>query len=318
MADDVVVAEDLVKRFGAFVAVDRLSLSVRRGEIFGFLGPNGSGKSTTIRMLCGLLQPSAGRGRVLGFDIVRDAERIKERIGYMSQRFSLYDDLTVAENILFYAGIYRVPRARRNSRLEWVLQTAGLAEHAGQMAGTLSAGWKQRLALASALVHQPEVLFLDEPTSGVDPVSRRAFWDLIGELAEQGVTVMVTTHVMEEAEHCHRVVLIYQGRRIALGTPAELKAGLSGVLYEVRVEPALAALEVLERAEGVEDVALFGAVLHVRLARSFPGSRLQSELARAGFADAQVSPIEAQLEDVFVSLIAGADRSGITEGERGS
>lgn len=318
MADDVVVAEDLVKRFGAFVAVDRLSLSVRRGEIFGFLGPNGSGKSTTIRMLCGLLQPSAGRGRVLGFDIVRDAERIKERIGYMSQRFSLYDDLTVAENILFYAGVYRVPRARRRARLEQVLETVGLTGHAGRLTGTLSAGWKQRLALASALVHDPEVLFLDEPTSGVDPVSRREFWDLIGELADQGVTVMVTTHVMEEAEHCHRVVLIYQGKRIALGTPCELKSGLSGVLYEVRAEPALSALEVLERLDGVEDVALFGTALHVRLARSLPGSMLQRELARAGFPGARVSPIEAQLEDVFVSLIARVDRESPDQGRGGS
>ncbi|HOJ20884.1 MAG TPA: ABC transporter ATP-binding protein [Armatimonadota bacterium] len=310
MPEAIIEARDLVKRFGRFVAVDHLSLTVNRGEILGFLGPNGSGKSTTIRMLCGLLRPTSGSGSVMGYDITREAEQIKERIGYMSQRFSLYEDLTVAENVLFYAGIYRVPRARRKERLEWVLEMAGLKEHRNRLTGTLSVGWKQRLALGCALAHEPEILFLDEPTSGVDPVSRRGFWDLIAGLAEEGVTVMVTTHVMEEVEHCHRAVLIYQGRQIALGTPAELKASLPGALYEVRVEPALAALKALERVEGVEDAALFGTALHVRTRTPIPEAMLEKALVDAGFPGARVTPAEVQLEDLFISLIAEADRSG--------
>ncbi|MBI3945915.1 MAG: ABC transporter ATP-binding protein, partial [Armatimonadetes bacterium] len=239
----------------------------------------------------------------------RDAERIKERIGYMSQRFSLYDDLTVAENVRFYAGVYQVPRARRSERLDWVLRMAGLVEQRNRLTGTLSVGWKQRLALGCALVHEPEVLFLDEPTSGVDPVSRRSFWDLIAELAEQGVTVMVTTHVMDEVEHCHRAILIYRGRRIALGTPAELKAGIPGALYEVRVAPALPALDALAQVEGVEDAALFGTALHVRTRAAVAPGFLEEALARAGFPGARAAPAEVTLEDVFVSLIAGADRT---------
>ena len=217
---------NLTKRFGDFVAVSGISLDVARGEIFGFLGPNGAGKSTTIRMLCGLLRPSAGTGTVAGFDVLTQTERIKAHIGYMSQKFSLYEDLTVEENIDFYAGIYGIPRERRAERKDWVIQMAGLGEQRGMRCGHLSGGVKQRLALGCAVLHEPPILFLDEPTSGVDPISRRAFWDLIYDMSSRGVTVFVTTHYMEEAEYCDRLGLVYAGRLIVLGTPSELKARL--------------------------------------------------------------------------------------------
>ena len=213
----------LTKRFDSFTAVDNVTLAVPRGEIFGFLGPNGAGKSTTIRMMCGILPPTSGAGRVAGFDIATQPERIKENIGYMSQRFSLYEDLTVEENIAFYAGVYRLSAAKRRERTEWVIGMAGLAERRRSNAGELSGGWRQRLALGCAILHEPPIVFLDEPTSGVDPLSRRRFWELIHSLAEGGVTVFVTTHYMDEAEYCDRLALIYRGELIAVGTPAELK-----------------------------------------------------------------------------------------------
>ncbi|HOX08067.1 MAG TPA: ABC transporter ATP-binding protein [Planctomycetota bacterium] len=215
---------NLEKRFGDFVAVDRISFEVARGEVFGFLGPNGAGKSTTIRMLCGILAPSGGSGTVAGCDIRAEPERTKANIGYMSQRFSLYEDLSVEENIDFFSGIYRIPKERKAARKDWVLRMAGLEAHRGERAAVLSGGWKQRLALGCAVLHEPPILFLDEPTSGVDPASRRRFWDLIYAMAEAGTTVFVTTHYMDEAEYCGRLGLIYRGQLIALGTPAELKA----------------------------------------------------------------------------------------------
>jgi ABC-2 type transport system ATP-binding protein len=215
--------DHLTKRFGTFTAVNSVSLTVPKGQIFGFLGPNGAGKSTTIRMLCGILAPTSGDGRVAGFDIYTEPERIKENIGYMSQRFSLYEELTVAENIAFYAGIYRLPGAKRQERSEWVINMAGLAERRNSLAGELSGGWRQRLALGCAILHEPPIVFLDEPTSGVDPLSRRKFWELIYSMAEEGVTVFVTTHYMDEAEYCDRLALIYRGELVAIGTPDELK-----------------------------------------------------------------------------------------------
>ena len=219
-----VIVENLEKRFGHFVAVDRVSFEVARGEVFGFLGPNGAGKSTTIRMLCGILTPSGGQGTVAGFDVRTQPEHIKANIGYMSQRFSLYQDLTVEENIDFFGGIYRIPPAKQRERKEWVIEMAGLADHRRQLTGVLSGGWKQRLALGCAILHEPPIIFLDEPTSGVDPISRRQFWDLIYDLSGRGVTVFVTTHYMDEAEYCNRIGLIYRGELIALGTPHELKS----------------------------------------------------------------------------------------------
>ncbi|NLF07365.1 MAG: ABC transporter ATP-binding protein [Pirellulaceae bacterium] len=227
MNDYAVTVENLEKRFGSFTAVDRISFRVRPGEVFGFLGPNGAGKSTTIRMLCGILAPSGGSGMVAGFNIRSQPELVKTKIGYMSQKFSLYQDLTVEENINFYGGIYRIPPEKRKQRKEWVIEMAGLADHRRRPTAILSGGWKQRLALGCAILHEPPVVFLDEPTSGVDPISRRRFWDLIYELSGQGVTVFVTTHYMDEAEYCNRLGLIYRGRLIALGTPHELKSELA-------------------------------------------------------------------------------------------
>jgi ABC-2 type transport system ATP-binding protein len=221
-----VLTRSLFKRFGDFVAVDHVNLEVAKGEIFGFLGPNGAGKSTTIRILCGLLEPTDGVGYVAGFDVRTQSEQIKRNIGYMSQKFSLYDDMTVAENIDFFSGIYGVPRAKRDDRKEYVLRMAGLEENRKTMTRLLAGGWKQRLALGCAILHEPPILFLDEPTSGVDPIARRRFWELIYQLSAAGHTVFVSTHYMDEAEYCHRIALMYRGKVIALGTPAELKAGM--------------------------------------------------------------------------------------------
>ncbi|MCE5268609.1 MAG: ABC transporter ATP-binding protein [Planctomycetaceae bacterium] len=227
MNQNAVVVTNLEKRFGRFVAVNRVSFEVARGEVFGFLGPNGAGKSTTIRMLCGILAPSGGRGTVAGFDVRTQPEQIKANIGYMSQKFSLYQDLTVEENIDFFSGIYRLPREKKRERKDWVIEMAGLSGHRHSLAAVLSGGWKQRLALGCAILHEPPIIFLDEPTSGVDPISRRQFWDLIYDLSGRGVTVFVTTHYMDEAEYCNRLGLIYRGELIALGTPHELKVELA-------------------------------------------------------------------------------------------
>jgi ABC-2 type transport system ATP-binding protein len=236
VAEPAVVIEGLVKRFGDFVAVDHVSLEVARGEIFGFLGPNGAGKSTAIRILCGLLAPSAGRAVVNGFDVERDPESVKRNIGYMSQKFSLYDDLTVEENIEFFSGVYGVPRAARAARRDYALRMAALEEKRGTMTRLLAGGWKQRLALGCAILHEPPIVFLDEPTSGVDPIARRSFWELIRELSSQGRTVFVTTHYMDEVENCHRVALMYRGKVVALGSPAQLKGSTGlGSMEEVFV-----------------------------------------------------------------------------------
>jgi ABC-2 type transport system ATP-binding protein len=232
MNGESVVVEHLHKRFGEFIAVNDVNLRVGRGEIFGFLGPNGAGKSTTIRILCGLLAPSDGKAMVAGFDVAREPEKVRQHIGYMSQKFSLYDDLTVEENIDFFSGIYGVEKSKRAARKHYALQMAGLTGQETIMTGTLSGGWKQRLALGCAILHEPPIVFLDEPTSGVDPIARRAFWDLIYQLSESGQTVFVTTHYMDEAEYCHRIALLYRGKMIALGTPAELKSEMSKASME--------------------------------------------------------------------------------------
>ncbi len=227
-----VSARDLTRRFGDFVAVNRVTFDVRKGEVFGFLGPNGAGKSTTIRMLCGLLAPTAGEATVAGFDLRTQAESVKERIGYMSQRFSLYEDLTVEENIDFFGGIYRIPPGRKRERKEWAIRMAGLSDHVRTRVAHLSGGWKQRLALGCAILHEPPILFLDEPTSGTDPISRRSFWDLIYSLSGGGTTVFLTTHHMDEAEYCDRLGLVYRGELVAMGSPRELKDGFPVELAE--------------------------------------------------------------------------------------
>lgn len=312
-----VSVRDLEKRFGAFVAVRRLSFDVPRGEIFGFLGPNGAGKSTTIRMLCGILSPSGGRGTVDGLDLSTQPERIKARIGYMSQKFSLYQDLTVEENIDFYSGVYRIPASQRSARKQWVLEMAGLAEHRRRLAGVLSGGWKQRLALGCAIVHRPTIVFLDEPTSGVDPISRRRFWDLIYQLAGEGVTVFVTTHYLDEAEYCDRLGLIYRGELIALGTPEALKTSLmpQSVLELVCDRPEDALLAV-ERFAGVQEASLFGRSIH--LVVDHPDSlqaALEASLAEEGFRVERLERITPSLEDVFVSLIRARDAAAEPQAE---
>jgi ABC-2 type transport system ATP-binding protein len=307
--DNAVVVEDLVKRFGDFIAVNHVSFSVPRGEIFGFLGSNGAGKSTTIRMLCGLLIPTSGSGTVAGFDIIRQSERIKERIGYMSQKFSLYEDLTVEENIEFYGDIYGVSSARLRERRQWILEMANLTERAHSFTRELATGWKQRLALGCALVHEPEILFLDEPTGGVDPTMRRNFWDLIYTLAGQGVTVFVTTHYMDEAEHCDRLGLIDAGRLVALGSPAELKQRyVAGLLLEVQAEPIMDALEVLGEESAAREVAIFGTALHVVAAGPEAIPSIRGALERAGISVIRIEPIVPSLEDVFVALVEQANR----------
>lgn len=310
-AEIVVEVSNLEKRFGAFRAVAGISFAVRRGEIFGFLGPNGAGKSTTIRMLCGLLAPSGGTGRVAGLDIVRETERIKTRIGYMSQKFSLYDELTVEENIEFYSGIYRLPRAKKGERRDWVLEMAGLREHRRTRTGELSGGWKQRLALGCAVLHEPPILFLDEPTSGVDPNSRRQFWDLIYALSESGVTVFVTTHYMEESEYCDRLGVIYRGELIALGTPRELKSRhMPEAVLEIECARPNEAMAVVERLPAVREVALFGRGLHaVALDGIAAETAIRGALAERRFDVARIERITPTLEDVFVSLIEARDRA---------
>ncbi len=300
----------LTRRFGDFVAVDGISLDVGKGEIFGFLGPNGAGKSTTIRMLCGLLRPSAGTGTVAGYDVMTQTEEIKAHIGYMSQKFSLYEDLTVEENIDFYSGIYGIPEARRAERKDWVVRMAGLDEHRKMRCGTLSGGVKQRLALGCAVLHEPPILFLDEPTSGVDPMSRRAFWDLIYELSARGVTVFVTTHYMEEAEYCDRLGLIYSGALIALGTPTELKTQLmKEAILEVVCERPQEALELVEALPGVKEVALFGNTLHVVLMEEHDAeAAIRAALVQGAIPVTSIEKITPSLEDVFVSLIEARSR----------
>src|SRR5690242_18881482 len=305
LRENAVEIRDLVKRFGDFVAVDHVSLSVARGEIFGFLGPNGAGKSTAIRMLCGLLRPTSGSATVGGLDLNTQAEAIKARIGYMSQKFSLYDDLTVEENIDFFSGIYGVARGRREERKLYVLRMAGIEERRTSLTRLLSGGWKQRLALGCAILHEPPILFLDEPTSGVDPIARRSFWELIYQLSGSGHTIFVTTHYMDEAEYCHRIALMYNGRTIALGSPEELKNSLGqGHLLMLETPKLLDSMTLLQGREGILDVAVFGGGLHVKVENDEAAiPRIRAALDQAGIQIGSLEPITPSMEDVFVSLI---------------
>ena len=302
--DPSVVVENLTKRFGSFTAVDCINFEAHRGEIFGFLGPNGAGKSTTIRILCGLLRPSSGRALVAGTDVAASPEAVRQQIGYMSQRFSLYNDLRVVENLRFFAGLYSVPARDLPERLTWALRMAGLEGREQSPTRALAVGWKQRLALGCAVLHRPPIVFLDEPTSGVDPVSRRQFWDLIHEMVGEGVTVFVTTHYMDEAEYCNRLALLNCGRIVAMGTPTELKGRhMKGRLLLVECDPLGPAIELLQGAPGIVDAAVFGSSLHVvatDAAKAIPSIR--ETLQANGLRVARVEPIPPSLEDVFVSL----------------
>ena len=314
MADLAILAEGLTKRFGDFTAVEDVSFEVRAGEVVGCLGPNGSGKTTTIRMLLGLLRPTAGRAAVLGLDVERQTDLIRPLVGYMSQKFALYDELTMAENLAFYAGIYGLPNAGRRQRLLEVLELVGLRGRENERAGQVSGGWRQRLALAIALVHRPRLLFLDEPTSGVDPVARRAFWDTIDVLARDGATVFVSTHFMDEAEYCGRLGIMSRGRLLAMDTPASLKLNsLPGPAWDVVVgvepgqtlagaAPLIPALEAIERMDGVFQVGLRGDHLHaITLSGQHTKDSMQSALAGMGIR-AVVQPADPALEDVFIAL----------------
>lgn len=303
--------EKLVKRFGDFVAVDNVSIDVAQGEIFGFLGPNGAGKSTTIRILCGLLVPTSGKATVGGYDVATQPEQIKQSIGYMSQKFSLYDDLTVEENIEFFGGVYGVAPDKLPARRDYVLKMARLEDKRTMTTRLLSGGWKQRLALGCAILHEPPILFLDEPTSGVDPIARRGFWHLIYELSDAGHTIFVTTHYMDEAEYCHRIALMYGGRIIALGSPEELKTSLgAGHLLNLDSSDLLQSMTVLEGQPGILDVAVFGGGLHIKV--EDPGVAIpliHRDLERAGISVMTLDSIRPSMEDVFVSLIEKEEKA---------
>jgi len=310
-APAVVTARALTRTFGDFTAVDRVSFEVARGEIFGFLGSNGAGKTTTIRILCGLLAPTSGSASVAGFDVATESARIKTQIGYMSQRFSLYSDLTVDENLRFWAGTYRLWGRELEGRLRWARDVAGLERRRTTLVRELPGGYRQRLALAACLLHRPPVVFLDEPTGGVDPEARRRFWDLIDGLAAEGTTVFVTTHSMDEAERCHRVALMHAGRLLALDTLPGLKGGFAdGTVLEVDCARAAQALARLEELPGVSDAALFGDRLHAVVDDPARGRAIEAALSGAGFAPVAARPIAPSLEDVFIRAIREADQEG--------
>jgi ABC-type multidrug transport system ATPase subunit len=303
----VIKAEGLTKKFGRLVAVHNVNLEIEAGEIFGFLGPNGSGKSTVIRMLCGLLQPSAGRAQLDGLDVVKQAEEIKKRIGYMSQSFSLYEDLTVQENIDFYSAIYGLGRSESDERRETVVDLVDLKSRMGQLAGTLSGGYKQRLALACSLLHRPKILFLDEPTAGIDPVARREIWDLLFHLAGAGTTLFVTTHYMDEAERCSQVAYIYLSKLIARGRPQDLKrlpeiTPDGSTWCEILSDESTRLLPLLRQHPGVLDATIFGEAIHAQAGKDTDAARLESYLRRQGALNVQCRAVPPSLEDVFVTL----------------
>lgn len=310
MNDIAVSVQKLEKKFGAFTAVNKINFEVKRGEIFGFLGPNGAGKSTTIRMLCGIITPTSGAGQVGGFDINREQEKIKQHIGYMSQKFSLYDDLTVEENINFYAGIYKLSKKDREERKEEIIKLADIAPLRHSLTKTLSGGWKQRLALGCSLIHKPNIIFLDEPTSGVDPITRNNFWGIIKSLAGKGVTVFVTTHYMDEAENCDRMTLIYKGSIIAMGTPEEMKTKfMKNDVIQIIAPGAEEWIDKIASVKGVKEAALFGSAIHAVTPDSRIAAPLIKDMLRKeGCEDCKIRKIKATLEDVFVSLIEDYDK----------
>ena len=299
MTESVIVVENLTRRFGEFVAVDHINFEVKPGEVIGYLGPNGSGKTTTIRMLLGLLKPSDGKATVLGYDVFKQSEEIRARVGYMSQKFAIYDDLTTLENLTFYGGVYGI---NDKARIQHTLELVGLKGHENTLTRDMSTGWRQRLSLGIALVHEPKLLFLDEPTSGVDPTARRAFWDLIYELAEGGVTILVTTHYMDEAEYCERVAVMRDGKLLAMDTPTNLKKSIiTGDVWEAYVHPLERGMDILSAMPGVDRVGLAGDHLRV-ISSQVEKDAMQSLLSREGLSVEKIESGEPTLEDVFLAL----------------
>lgn len=294
---------ELSRHFGSFIAVDKVNFYVPKGEIFGLLGPNGAGKTTTIRMLCGIILPTSGNASVLGFDIRKDAEEIKKNIGYMSQKFSLYDDLTAIENLNFYAAIYGVPKSDRNKRIQNLIDQSGLRGVEKELTSSLSGAWRQRLALACAIAHKPPMLFLDEATAGVDPQSRREFWDLIYEMASEGISILATTHYMDEAEYCNTIGMMYQAQMIALASPDRLKDEMPGVLVQITCDQPLRAEEISDQIPSVMDAAIHGVRLHVTLKDEKQVNNLTSTLQDAGIQVTEIETILPSLEDVFINMV---------------
>ena len=302
-SETAISVRELTRKFGDFVAVDRISFEIGYGEIFGFLGSNGAGKSTTIRMLCGILEPTGGRATVGGYDVATDPEHVKNSIGYVSQKFSLYADLTVQENLEFYGGIYRIPEAKLKIRIEEVYQLTGLHEFKDRAAGNLSGGWKQRLAVANGILHKPKILFLDEPTAGIDPISRRALWEMLYQLADSGVALFVTTHYMEEAERCNQIAFIARGKMLKIGEPEKLKKALPGDVLEVECKPLLKASRVLAQLPGVIKLTAYGTTVHINVEDGEKIRPLIQEAAQKnGFQAAAIRKIDASLEDVFATV----------------
>lgn len=309
-----VEVHQLTRNFGDFTAVDQISFYIPKGEIFGLLGPNGAGKTTTIRMLCGLLKPTGGEARVLGFDVADQSEQVKRNIGYMSQKFSLYNDLTVYENLWFYANLYGIQKERIKERIEELIEMAGLGGHEKQLTHNLSGAWRQRLALACAIVHEPPMLFLDEPTAGVDPVSRREFWELIYTMAGQGVSVLATTHYMDEAEFCNVIGMMYRSRLIALNDPDSLKNNMQGFLYEVDCNAPGNAEYILKSLPEVEDVAAHGVLLHLLLSNENEKGQILKILSENQIQVDRMERVLPSLEDVFVSLVDQENRQQLRAG----
>jgi ABC-2 type transport system ATP-binding protein len=313
MAEEAIRVQDLTRKFGEFTAVDSVTFQVPEGEIFGFLGPNGAGKTTTIRMLIGLLPPTSGNAWVSGMDVREETEAIRERIGYMSQRFSLYPDLTVDENIQLFSGLYGVTGSRFRERRDWVLEMAGLTDQNNRETGGLPLGWKQRLALGCAVLHEPPILFLDEPTSGVDPSARRRFWDLINGLAQAGTTILVSTHYMEEAEYCNRMVLMNRGRVVAVDAPSGLRSRMTDPLFEIGTSAPPKVVDALKREGGIKEAAMFGRDVHAVVPADIDGPKLiRRVLEERGVAFSSIRRVSPSLEDVFVALIQ--EEGGAVEG----
>ena len=320
MSSIAIDVKGMTRKFGQFVAVDNLSFDVRQGEIFGFLGANGAGKSTTIRMLCGLLTPTSGTAMVGGVDVSRDPEAVKRNIGYMSQKFSLYEALTVDQNIEFFGGVYGLAGARFQERRRFVLEMAGLKGRENTLTRELPGGWRQRLALGCAILHEPKIVFLDEPTGGVDPLSRRRFWDLIGDLSRHGVTVLVTTHYLDEAEHCHRIAIIHAGKMAALGTASELKRVFADrPIVEIHASKPVEAMEILDQHDRVEKTSLFGTAVHAVLKdRSIDPSALSSALSAHGISVNSIGAVSPSLEDVFLDVVERVEGPAVAAAAEGS